>query len=157
MLDTRCPNSYKKFLLLQLITALFTRYCSSCFIMVTNSSCFLVTYSSSCHLQFQHYSQKGHLSKRSHLLSLSLLAFGVCVSKESSSPVPVPVLLFRQYQLGSCLTVQCDDLDPSKSPRSENISYLNRTFGGADKMTKNPYYKVTIKMLSSITRMQTFR
>lgn len=54
------------------------------------------------------------------------------------APPGFPVPLFGKDYVGhlpTCLRVQCDDFDPSKSPRTENISYLDKTFGGADKMT----------------------
>ena len=54
------------------------------------------------------------------------------------APPGFPVPLFGKDYVGhlpTCLRVQCDDFDLSKSPRTENISHLNRTFGGADKMT----------------------
>ena len=55
------------------------------------------------------------------------------------APPGFPVTLFGKDYVGklpACLTVQLDDLDPSKSPRTKNISYLNKTFGGADKMAE---------------------
>jgi len=53
------------------------------------------------------------------------------------APPGFPIPLFGKDYVGklpTCLSVQCVDFDPSKSPRSENISCLNKTFGGADKL-----------------------
>jgi len=53
------------------------------------------------------------------------------------APPGFPVPLFGKDYVGklpTCLSVQCVNFDPSMSPRSENISYLNKTFGGADKL-----------------------
>jgi len=66
----------------------------------------------------------------------SPLVFDSVSPKKAPPGFPVP-LFGKDYvgHLPTCLRVQCNDFDPSKSPRTENISHLNRTFGGADKAT----------------------
>ena len=78
-----------------------------------------------------------NMSPSTHMFSPSSpLVFESVTPRKAPPGFPAP--LFGKYHNGklpACLTVQLDDFDQSKSPRTKNTSYLNRTFGGADKMT----------------------